>query len=85
MEATKILTVLTALATIAVGAVTVLDYLEDDVTENNTTLVQNVPNQTPIVILAKTTFNDSGYTYVIDFNGNVLKMNSSVSIITVEK
>lgn len=86
MEYTKILTILTALATIAVGVITVLTYVEDtDIIENNLQYGQKTPVQTPIVILAKTTFNDSGYTYIIDFNGNILKMNNSISVISVVK
>jgi len=82
MKLIETITVLAALATIIVGAVTLLTYLEEEPSEEIQTTVQ--AQSVPIVILARTTFNDSGNTYIIDFNGNVLKMNNSISIITVE-
>lgn len=82
MKLIETITVLAALATIIVGAVTLLTYLEEEPSEEIQTTVQ--AQSLPIVILARTTFNDSGHTYIIDFNGNILKMNNSISIITVE-
>ena len=82
MKLIETITILAALATIIVGAVTLLTYLEEEPSEESQTTVQ--AQSVPIVILARTTFNDNGNTYIIDFNGNLLKMNNSISIITVE-
>lgn len=76
------ITILAVLATIIVGAVTLLTYLEEEPSKEIQTTVQT--QSVPIVILARTTFNDNGNTYIIDFDGNVLKLNNSISIITVE-
>lgn len=80
MTKTELLGVVGLLVTIIAGSLAIYDHFSED---DNTQIVAPAPmppNETKIVVLARTTFNDSGQTYLVDFDGNVLKMNNSMVV-----
>jgi hypothetical protein len=81
MTGKELLSILATLATIAVGMVAILDHVEEDATPSRILPAPQPPNDSKIIVLARTTFNDSGQTYILDYDGNLLKLNSSIKVV----
>jgi hypothetical protein len=82
MDTKELLGILATLATIAVGMVAILDHMgEDAAPAAILPQAPQPPNDTKIVVLARATFNDRGQTYILDYDGNLLKLNSSIMVV----
>lgn len=86
MKISEIVGVLTALVAVASSLIGIIDYLEsnDDVVEtDNAILMENHNNN--VTVLARTTFSDNNSTYIIGFDGDIIKYNNSIVVIFIEK
>lgn len=75
MRLTEAVTLLAALATVAVGLVTVLSYLDEDSTGASVVVVSPPPQPSqpaPNLTTARFVFEDGGKLYALDYDNNIL-------------
>ncbi len=78
MDWKELLGVLATLATVVVGAITLLNYMQEDNASAIPSIPQQQPNDTKVIVVARAVFNDNGGIYVLTWDNDLLPMNDSI-------